>query len=409
MSNATTMKVYESYPEYIQDVEVMRDQEFIYNPEFMEKNNSKAREKEAQKSIIMSLISQFKPGMDLARFQAPVFLLKPTSFLESTSEYVCPLPFFVKISQEPSAEKRILAVAKWALCNSSSTPQKGFNRMKPYNPILGEQFYCKWDHEDSSSYFSAEQVSHHPPITALFMENRKYNWIYTSTTTPKSTFWGNKAEMHIAGEHVLNLLNLQEKYIVSWPSVVARGILLGTSCLELNGSARVVCEKTGFEAKIDFKKKKNNEVEGYITNANKEQLYKISGHVESKVNITDCKTNKTFLWFDGKNIPKSSKIVTPVANQQVSESRRVWHHLTNSIVNFNYDIAGKMKNLVEEHQRAITKQRKERGEEWKNKEFVPSNRKTADGFICYDYIKLNSASASGVSAQEAQEAISDLD
>uniref|UniRef100_A0A915L8A8 Oxysterol-binding protein n=1 Tax=Romanomermis culicivorax TaxID=13658 RepID=A0A915L8A8_ROMCU len=51
---------------------------------------------------------------------------------------------------------------------------------KPYNPILGEKFRCFWrkndddDDDDSAqgrTFYVAEQVSHHPPVSAFFASN----------------------------------------------------------------------------------------------------------------------------------------------------------------------------------------------------------------------------------------------
>lgn len=88
--------------------------------------------------------------------------------------------------------------------------------MKPYNPILGEKFYCKFEHPDSTTEFKAEQVSHHPPISALVMENREHNLVYTSTTYPISTFWGNRVDMAIDGEHFLHILDLDGMALTCW-------------------------------------------------------------------------------------------------------------------------------------------------------------------------------------------------
>lgn len=51
---------------------------------------------ENHSSIILTVIKQLKPGMDLSRFQAPAFTLKPKSYLETTSDYVYPLDSMVK-------------------------------------------------------------------------------------------------------------------------------------------------------------------------------------------------------------------------------------------------------------------------------------------------------------------------
>ena len=38
---------------------------------------------------------------------------------------------------------------------------------KPYNPILGEQYFAQWtgDEETGDIVLEAEQVSHHPPVS----------------------------------------------------------------------------------------------------------------------------------------------------------------------------------------------------------------------------------------------------
>jgi len=42
---------------------------------------------------------------------------------------------------------------------------------KPYNPILGEFFRCRYDYPNgTTAYYIAEQVSHHPPISAWSVE-----------------------------------------------------------------------------------------------------------------------------------------------------------------------------------------------------------------------------------------------
>jgi oxysterol-binding protein 1 len=55
---------------------------------------------------------------------------------------------------------------------------------KPFNPILGETFELA--HPDYK-YF-AEQVSHHPPVSAVHAESNHY--IYTCDTNAKMSFNG---------------------------------------------------------------------------------------------------------------------------------------------------------------------------------------------------------------------------
>ena len=62
---------------------------------------------------------------------------------------------------------------------------------KPFNPLLGEVFYSYWNHEDASrTIYVAEQVVHHPPISAIYAENRKHNITMNAQIYTKSKFLG---------------------------------------------------------------------------------------------------------------------------------------------------------------------------------------------------------------------------
>jgi hypothetical protein len=64
----------------------------------------------------------------------------------------------------PSPEERFIAVLKYYLGGWHIKP-KGVK--KPYNPILGEFFRCRYDYPNgTTAYYISEQVSHHPPISA---------------------------------------------------------------------------------------------------------------------------------------------------------------------------------------------------------------------------------------------------
>ena len=70
---------------------------------------------------------------------------------------------------EDDAFTRMKTVVKWYLSGFYKKP-KGLK--KPYNPILGETFRCYWLHPNGSkTFYVAEQVSHHPPVYFLCINN----------------------------------------------------------------------------------------------------------------------------------------------------------------------------------------------------------------------------------------------
>lgn len=48
------------------------------------------------------------------------------------------------IAEQPEARERMVHVVKWYL-SAFHAGRKGSVAKKPYNPILGEVFYCHWD------------------------------------------------------------------------------------------------------------------------------------------------------------------------------------------------------------------------------------------------------------------------
>lgn len=82
-------------------------------------------------------------------------------------------------AHEQDPAKRILAVLKWFLASLKSQqyagrqPSEGVK--KPLNAFLGEVFIGDVGAtEDDQTHLIAEQVSHHPPVTACYLWNDKH-------------------------------------------------------------------------------------------------------------------------------------------------------------------------------------------------------------------------------------------
>lgn len=166
------------------------------------------------KSLIWFLVKQVRPGMDLSKVVLPTFILEPRSFLDKLSDYYyhadilsrldsrslspylrfgirfnyCAFFFKYRAVLEDDPFTRMKTVVQWYLSGFYKKP-KGLK--KPYNPILGEVFRCCWKHPNgSTTFYIAEQVSHHPPISALYVTNRKDGFTLSATILAKSKFYG---------------------------------------------------------------------------------------------------------------------------------------------------------------------------------------------------------------------------
>jgi hypothetical protein len=58
---------------------------------------------------------------------------------------------------------------------------------KPFNPLLGETYELKME-GDTSFHYISEQVSHHPPISAVHVQGQ--NWTLSANVEPKVKFHG---------------------------------------------------------------------------------------------------------------------------------------------------------------------------------------------------------------------------
>ncbi|KAG8833137.1 hypothetical protein FRC17_011257 [Serendipita sp. 399] len=100
---------------------------------------------EEQGSIIMSLISQLKIGMDLNKVTFPTFVLEPRSMLERITDFMSHPELVFGADQEEDPEERFLRVLTYYLSGWHAKP-KGVK--KP----------CRYDYKDGSrGYYIAEQ------------------------------------------------------------------------------------------------------------------------------------------------------------------------------------------------------------------------------------------------------------
>ena len=123
------------------------------------------------KNVGFSLWSVFKDllGKDITRISMPVNINEPMSQLQKIAEFCMFNHFLEQASKEPNSLKRLGLVA----CYSSLRAILCVNRVrKPFNALLGGIFELV-----TPSYrMLAEQVSQHPPISAIYLQGDGYGF-----------------------------------------------------------------------------------------------------------------------------------------------------------------------------------------------------------------------------------------
>jgi hypothetical protein len=384
-------------------------QEHIYHQELPEheENNQNG-------SLLLTLLKSIKIGSDLSKISNPITFDKGISHLERMADIMYPTDAVIGLYKNPSPKDRFLSILKIILAGQSPAPR--FNILsneKPFNPIIGEEFHCHWNHSDGSqTFYVAEQVTHHPPHTAVYLYNRANNYTAVTSLIMHSKFTGNKVTAGGKGMCQIHILlapdGTKETYNVTFPTVNVRGLIFGKACFELGDELVVTCVQTQLEAKIQFKK--GHKVNGNVSDISSKKpkhLYTLEGNMLDVINLTNLETNDKSVLIDTELFKSPvPKFVKPVSKQRDNESRKVWHQVTYHIKQKDFDNAAKYKKAIEERQRALAKQAKENHVGHLPVHF--SNKSGGDSSV-YKYIKHSDVFTSPEQSLEANQIEDDLD
>uniref|UniRef100_A0A8C2X3A4 Oxysterol-binding protein n=1 Tax=Cyclopterus lumpus TaxID=8103 RepID=A0A8C2X3A4_CYCLU len=351
---------------------------------------------EEHKSVIMHLLSQVRLGMDLTKVVLPTFILERRSLLEMYADFFAHPDLFVSIAEQLEARDRMVYVVKWYL-SAFHAGRKGSVAKKPYNPILGEVFYCHWDlpseteepstltvsetvsegpvpwSSTNSVCFVAEQVSHHPPISAFYAECLNQKIQFNAHIWTKSKFLGMSIGVHNIGQGCVSCLEHDEHYVLTFPNGYGRSILT-VPWVELGGECNISCSKSGYSANIVFHTKpfyggKKHRITAEIFAPNdKKSFCSIEGEWNG-VMYAKWATGENTVFIDTRRIGIIKKKVRKLEDQLDYESRRLWRDVTLNLKRRDIDAATDAKHRLEEKQRAEARERKENEQQWETRLF----------------------------------------
>lgn len=406
------------------DLPRTRDGEIDYDALYEDESDNDLGSMENHGSVVTHLLSQVKIGMDLTKVVLPTFILERRSLLEMYADYFAHPDQFVRIVDQPTPKDRMIQVLRWYL-SSYHAGRKSQVAKKPYNPILGEVFRCHWDLDNAENNqvserlevgdgpvpwcspdqlsFVAEQVSHHPPISAFYAEHVNKRIQFEAWVWTKSKFLGLSIGVHNIGKGVVTLLDLGEEYTLTFPNGYGRSILT-IPWIELGGPVDIECVQTGHKAHIEFLTKpfyggKKHRVTCDVFGPNeKKPYYTAQGEWNSRVEGRWLDTGRTETLFEVSCMKARRKRVAPVSRQSSRESRRVWRYVTCALRSADCDQATAAKRRVEQAQRDAVKQREANGEKWITQLF---SQKGEDGWEYTTPLKKRTDSPKSLSNADA--------
>ena len=184
-------------------------------------NLNEPKEKEEEKvrttlpalkgDVKMSLLKVLKDavGKDLTKFSVPVYFNEPISMLQKTAEL---MEFDGLLKKASETQDPMLRLSYVAAINLSQY-HRTMNRVtKPFNPVLGETF----EYIGNGWRLLAEQVSHHPPISALVVQSDNYELRMNTYMTQH--FWGKSLEFKLVGKAHIVFHDTGDHFIIQRPN-----------------------------------------------------------------------------------------------------------------------------------------------------------------------------------------------
>ncbi|KAL2816846.1 hypothetical protein BDW59DRAFT_152994 [Aspergillus cavernicola] len=379
----------------------------------------KAPDESSKLKTFLSILRKFVGVSDIAsvRFSLPAQLLEPTPNLEYWNYMDRPETFAsIGTSEEPLG--RMLEVLRfWFTKDLKYIKGKP---CKPYNSTLGEFFRCTWEVgstlpelplppsgqlvngvstvKDSNGKpvkvcFLTEQTSHHPPVSAFYIECAEAGVSARGFDQISAKFTGTSIRV-TPGQHNLGIfINLgkraDEEYQLTHPAAHLGGILRGALAISVADTCYIVCPKTGIKVILQYLEegwisRAQNKVEGVIFRYDPDSdtinrvkdvpegnvLARISGSWHGQLYYTLAGTTEPQLLIDITPLFPVAKDLPPEEKQLSNESRKFWSGVTEAILDKKYGQATKLKQEIEERQRQKAAERQVKNEEWKPRFFT---------------------------------------
>ncbi|KAK5892463.1 hypothetical protein CesoFtcFv8_012839 [Champsocephalus esox] len=222
-------------------------------------------------------------GKDLSKVAMPVQLNEPLNALQRLCEELEYSELLDSAANTQDPFERMVYIATFVVSGYASSYYRTGG--KPFNPLLGETYEC--DRPDKGFTFVAEQVSHHPPISACHAESK--NFIFWQDVRCKNKFWGKSMEILPVGTTHVTLPGFGDHY--EWNKVTSciHNILSGQRWIEHYGEISIRNSSSDIcQCKITFVKAKYwnssvNEVEGAITDNKGKVIHRLFGKWQEAV------------------------------------------------------------------------------------------------------------------------------
>ncbi|KAK4748198.1 hypothetical protein SAY87_014784 [Trapa incisa] len=214
----------------------------------------------------------------------PVIIIEPMTTLQRIAEMM-EYSYLLDMADEcEDPHMRLVYAVSWFISIYYAYERP----WKPFNPILGETYEMA-NHDGIT--FIAEQVSHHPPVSAAHAENEHFS--YDVTSKVKTKFLGNSVEIYPLGRSRVHLKKAGVLLDLVPPPTKVNNLIFGRTWFDSPGEMILTNLTTGDKVVLYFQPcgwfgAGRYEVDGYVYNASEEPKILITGKWNEYVSYQPC-------------------------------------------------------------------------------------------------------------------------
>ncbi|KAL3536407.1 hypothetical protein ACH5RR_004868 [Cinchona calisaya] len=214
----------------------------------------------------------------------PVLIFEPMTMLQRMAELM-EYSYLIDLADEcKDPHMRLVYAASWFI-SLYYTIQRTW---KPFNSILGETYEMV---NHGGITFIAEQVSHHPPMSAAHAENDHF--VYDITSKVKTKFLGNSVEIYPLGRTRLTLKTDGVVLDLVPPPTKVNNLIFGRTWIDSPGEMILTNLTTGDKVVLYFQPcgwfgAGRYEVDGYVYNAVEEPKILMTGKWNKSISFQPC-------------------------------------------------------------------------------------------------------------------------
>ncbi|KAF9598670.1 hypothetical protein IFM89_029920 [Coptis chinensis] len=260
----------------------------VINPdggtEDAEEEAHKGRWKQEDRDSYWRMMQNYVGADITSMVTLPVLIFEPMTMIQKMAELMEYSYLLDLADKSEDPYMRLVYASSWAI-----SVYFAYQRTwKPFNPILGETYEMV---NHGGMTFIAEQVCHHPPMSAGRAENEHF--IYDVTSKLKTKFLGNSVDVYPVGRTRVTLKRDGVILDLVPPPTKVNNLIFGRTWVDSPGEMIMTNLTTGDKVVLYFQPcgwfgTGRYEVDGYVYNAAEEPKMLMTGKWNKSMSYQPC-------------------------------------------------------------------------------------------------------------------------